>query len=464
MPAAEKTSSLLRAADPRRLSRRARRLAALCAVAVAASVVLMTALGAGDGSDYRVRAIFVDAAGITTGADVRVAGANVGSIGGIYAGEDGLASVILIIKDPAFQRFYKDAKCRIRLQSLIGEKFVDCDPGTPSKGELPADPADDSRVILSHHATRSPIDPDVIMNTMREPQRERFRTILNELGVTLTGRGQDLQEILDRFNPTFYNVNRVLKILARENRQLERMADDGDRSLIQLAKARKNIVGMMKNADTAARATNAKQAELAETMRLLPGFLRELEATAPVLEDFANQAAPVAASARAASGDLSTFVSGTKNFVDAANPALKRFGQTADVFRAQIPALQPVAETLRQIGQNRSSVTNMNKLLTSFDKQNGYANLAAMAIGLAGAGNGTNAFGHFFRSAMVIPNAACLYTYQTRTAGCAADWIAGGGGGVNVEPDKPGSTQATGASTSSLASDAAALDYLLGGN
>jgi ABC-type transporter Mla subunit MlaD len=464
MRATETLRRLGAAADPRRLTRRARRLTALCAVAAAASLVVLTAVGAGDSGDYKVRAVFVDAAGITTGADVRVAGANVGSIGGIYAGENGLASVILIIKDPAFKRFYNDARCRIRLQSLIGEKFVDCDPGTPSKGELPPDPADDSRVILAHSATRSPVDPDMILNTMREPQRERFRTILNELGITLTGRGQDLQEILDRFNPTFYNVNKVLKILAKENRQLERLADDGDRSLIELAKARKNIVGMMKNADTAARATNAKQAELAETMRMLPDFLRELEATAPVLEDFANQAAPVAASARAASADLSTFVTGTKEFVDAANPALKRFGETADVFRAQIPALQPVAQTLKEIGDRRGAVTNMNRLLTSFDEQNGYANLAAMAIGLAGAGNGTNAFGHFFRSAMVIPNAACLYTYQTRTAGCASDWTAGGGGGVNVEPKKPGATQSTGASSSSLASDAAALDYLMGGN
>ena len=120
--------------------------------------------------------------GITNGADVRVAGANVGSIDGIYVGKDGLASVILDIKDPAFQTFYRDAVCRIRLQSLIGEKFVDCDPGTPSKGELPQDPADDSRVILNHNQTGSPVDPDELLDAMREPQRERFRVIINELG------------------------------------------------------------------------------------------------------------------------------------------------------------------------------------------------------------------------------------------------------------------------------------------
>lgn len=460
MSARSSIANFASAASPGRLSRRTRRLGVLVLVSVAAGLLVFSSIGASGGDDYRVRAVFVNSAGLTQGSDVRVAGANVGSVDGIYAGKNGLASIILVISDPAFSNFYKDAKCKIRLQSLIGEKFVDCDPGTPSKGELPPDPADDSRQILSHDRTGSPVDPDELLNSMREPQRERFRVIINELGITLTGRGQDLQEILDRFDPTFYEVNKVLKILADENKQLVRMAESGDESLQRLARARKEITGMMKNADTAARATNAKQAELAETMERLPAFLRELEMTAPVLEDFANQAAPVAASARVAASDLSEFVEGTDEFVRAANPALTRFGKTADVFRAQIPALQPVAETLQKIGNNRSSIKNINNLLTSFEKKNGYANLSAMAMGLTAAGNGTNAFGHFFRSSMVVAG-SCIFAGGTRTNNCAADWF---GDGWNKEPEKSGNIQSSGASSSSVDSGAAALDYLMGGN
>lgn len=458
----KQSSRVLKTLSPRGRSVRARRLAALCVVVAAASVVVISSVGASKGDSYQVRAIFVNAGGVTKGADVRVAGANVGTITGIYVGKTNLASVILDITDPAFQPFYTDAKCKIRLQSLIGEKFVDCDPGTPTKLPLPEDPADPDRVILKSSQTSSPVDIDELNNTMREPQRERFRVIINELGVTLTGRGQDLQDILDRFDPTFLNVNKILKILANENKNLIRLAEDGDRSLKSLAENRDHIVGLFKNADAASRATNAKQAELAETLRLLPGFLDELEETAPVLENFANQAAPVAASTRAASADLSEFVTGTNEFVEAANPALKRFGTTADVFRAQIPALQPVAETLNAIGKKRGAVTNLKRVLTDFDSQNGYANLAAIAIGLAGAGNGTNSFGHFLRSSLVIPNPQCVFAQSSRQSSCAADFSERGG--INTEPEKPnkpGSTAATGAS-SSLASDTASLDYLLG--
>ncbi|MGH2958112.1 MAG: MlaD family protein [Solirubrobacterales bacterium] len=457
-----RTSRIISAASLRRVSVRKRRLIALCMVVAAAAVVVVSSVGAEKKDSYQIRAIFVNAGGITNGADVRVAGANVGSITGIYVGKSNLASVILNVTDPAFQPFYRDAKCRIRLQSLIGEKFVDCDPGTPTKPPLTEDPSDSDRVILGPGRTSSPVDPDELLDAMREPQRERFRVVINELGITLTGRGQDLPDLLNRFDPTLMNVNKILKILAKENRNLIRLAEDGDKSLKSLADNRDHIVGLFKNADEAARATNAKQQELAETLRLLPGFLDELEQTAPVLENFANQAAPVAASARAASTDLSTFVSGTKKFADAANPALKRFGVTADVIRAQIPALQPVAATLKTIGDNRSSVTNLKKLLVSFgDDQHGYENLAAMAIGLAGAGNGTNSFGHFLRSAAVL-NGSCIFYVPESNTGCQADF-SDDRDSSNREPSAKQSAPPMKSSASNLETDAAALDYLLGG-
>lgn len=464
----KRTSRVLSKVSPRRLSVRSRRLSVLAVIVAAASIVVVSSMGASKGDSYEIRAIFVNANGITKGANVRVAGANVGTITGIYVGKNNLASIILDVTDPAFQPFYSDAKCRIRLQSLIGEKFVDCDPGTPTKPPLPEDPSDADRVILSSSHTSSPVDPDELLDAMREPQRERFRVIINELGITLTGRGQDLQDILNQFDPTFMNVNKILKILAKENRNLVRLAEDGDRSLKALAENRDHIVGLFKNADAASRATNAKQQELAETLQRLPAFLDELEQTAPVLENFANQAAPVAASTRAASADLSTFVTGTKSFVDAANPALKRFGDTADVFRAQIPALQPIAETLESIGNNRSSVTNLKKLLTNFgETQNGYANLAQLAIGLAGAGNGTNAFGHFLRSSLVVGSPACLFYSYQRNGACAADFSEETKDGTNFTPTSgasKSSSDSTEAAASALSSDTAALDYLLGGN
>ncbi|MGB0873094.1 MAG: MlaD family protein [Solirubrobacterales bacterium] len=454
-----------------RLTHRSRRIVALVAVATAAVVVVVSSIGAGGDDDYRVRVQFKNAGPITTGADVRVAGANVGTIEKIFVSRNDEAAVVLRITDPAFKRFYEDATCKIRLQSLIGERFIDCDPGTPVEAELREDPTDENRRLMLSNKTSAPVDIDELLDAMREPQRERFRVIINELGITLTGRGQDLQDILNRFDPTFKEVNDILKILARENKQLETLAVDGDRSLQALAKDRKSITGLFKNADKAARATNAKRAELAETLARLPAFLDELEPTAKILKNFADQAAPVAASARAAAPDLSTFVTGTNEFVKEANPALTRFGKSADIFRAQIPAIQPLADILRVISDNRGSVTNLRKLLEGFEDQKGYDNLASLAIGLAGAANGKDSFGHFIRSALTI-NSACFTYAQQRSKACAADF--GARDASNLPPSNSASSSAaaassnedydkSGASASRLSQDAAALDYLLGG-
>jgi hypothetical protein len=123
--------------------------------------------------------------------------------------------------------------------------------------------------------------------------------------------------------------------------------------------------------------------------------------------------------------------------------------------------LQPVADTLKVIGDNRSSVTSLNKLLNNFEDQNGYFNLASLAIGLAGAGNGTNSFGHFIRSGLVVPGACFNYT-QSRDSLCSSDWA--NASGDNSEPKSTSKSSSTAGAPTSLQTDTAALDYLLGGD
>src|SRR3712207_2618435 len=119
--------------------------AAVALVAVLALAATASSEGEGDGGDYKIRAIFDNGGFIVPGEDVRVAGANVGSVesidvtmpGEIGSPEDGpraipgKAVVVLDITDEAFQDFREDASCLIRPQSLIGEKFVDCTPTDP---------------------------------------------------------------------------------------------------------------------------------------------------------------------------------------------------------------------------------------------------------------------------------------------------------------------------------------------
>ena len=115
-----------------------RRIFAIAVVMASAATALVLGVGASDddGAGYEVRAIFDNVSGAVEGEDVKIAGARVGAIKELDVTPEKKAIVVLEIEEPGFAPFRADAKCTIRPQSLIGEKFVECDPGRSDQPEL----------------------------------------------------------------------------------------------------------------------------------------------------------------------------------------------------------------------------------------------------------------------------------------------------------------------------------------
>ncbi|MFM9077784.1 MAG: MlaD family protein [Solirubrobacterales bacterium] len=180
-----------------------RRLLVISGIILAAVLALLVIRNlSGDSNPYLVRAVFDNGAFVVPDVDVRVAGANVGSVDSIDVSmpdevvtddpEDptspGKAIVVMKINDPDFQDFRDDASCIIRPQSLIGEKFIDCQvteprpPGTeppPALAVIPdGQPGAGQRLLPLENNGRS-VDQDLINNIYRLPYQQRFRIILN---------------------------------------------------------------------------------------------------------------------------------------------------------------------------------------------------------------------------------------------------------------------------------------------
>ena len=85
-----------------------------------------------------MRAIFNNAAFVIPGEDVQIGGVVVGSIASIDLTDDKKAAVVLKIENSGYQDFRKDAFCTIRPQSLIGERFIECEPTQPGPGHAAA--------------------------------------------------------------------------------------------------------------------------------------------------------------------------------------------------------------------------------------------------------------------------------------------------------------------------------------
>src|SRR5690242_19526046 len=139
---------------------------------VGAAVFAVGAGGNGGDANYQVRAIFDDVASAVPGEDVKIAGAKIGKIESMDVTPQHKAAVVLDITDSGFSPFHDDAHCTIRPQSLIGEKYVECEPGTVSRPDLKTikeGHAGAGQHLLPLSNTSAPVDLDLVNNVLRLP-------------------------------------------------------------------------------------------------------------------------------------------------------------------------------------------------------------------------------------------------------------------------------------------------------
>ena len=436
-----------------------RRIASIiCGLAVAVLAVVGT--GAGEGDSYEVRAIFDTGGFLVPGEDVRVAGARVGHVSDVdVTREDepahadgspqpGKAVVVMTIEEPGFQDFREDAECLIRPQSLLGEKFVDCRvtapraPGSPPAPELEVIPDGEigaGQRFLPLEANGKAIDLDLVNNIMKEPYPDRFRLILNDLGAGLAARGDDLAAVIERGNPALRRTDEVLAILAKQNRNLARLARDGDQVLQPLAAERRRIKGFVNNAAVVASASAERGADLRAGLERLPGFLRELELTMNELDEFSTEATPVVSDLGDAAPSLTVATEALGPFSEASTIALKSLGDAADEAGQPLVNSQPLLKQLRNTANKTAPVGRvLKKLLSNLQTRGGYRYLTEVIFGLSAAFNGYDGFGHFLRAMVPVNN--CFFPVVAPEASCSS-FFTGASKAPKLKTERPQATE-----------------------
>jgi ABC-type transporter Mla subunit MlaD len=406
-----------------------RRLLAIALVVVSVGVLGFFSLGAGDdGGVYRVRAIFDNAGFAIPGMDVKIAGVKVGAIDSLDVTKNKKAAMVLAIEEKGYQDWRTDATCRVRPQSLIGEKFIECLPTQPrAAGEQAPPPLTEiqegdgeGQRLLPSSQTSGAVDLDLINNIMRLPYRERFTIILNEFGVGLAGNGAGLQRALKKTDPALKSLSDVLEILAKQNKTLVALAENGDEALRPLARDRERVARFIRSSGETAAATAERSADFEENWRLFPDFLRELGPTMDELGSFSDALAPIVADLGGATSSLNTFVTGTPAFTAASTPALESLGETTEVGGPALQKSLPLVQQLGKLGQKSVSLTrNLGDLLLSTREQGGVENLANFIYLFAGSMNGYDQFGHYLRARLVL---GTCQTYVEKPSGSSSCW------------------------------------------
>ncbi len=421
-----------------------RRLAAIVISALALGAVLATS-APGDGGpsgDYKVRAYFANAGFLVPDEEVRIAGANVGTISEVDVtrvgepvkadGSDdpGKAVVVLNISDPGFQDFRSDASCIIRPQSLLGEKFVECKPTEPRSslsepppelGTIPDGEVGEGQRFLPIESNGKAVDLDLVNNITREPEVDRFRLILNDLGAALGARGDTLGEVIERANPALKQTGDVLAILAEQNKGLAQLARDSDAILGPLSRERDQIAGFINNAATTGEAAAERRDDIEQGFIEFPPALRELEPTMVELRRFAEEATPVATDLNEAAPALAGATRALKPFANAGTGALISLGDATEESGPDLAASAPLVRDLRKLGEaNSPSSKNLNRLLKTLRQTGGTDLLYQTILNLSGTVSGFDDFGHFQRSAIQINN--CVDLVASGVTGCGSKW------------------------------------------
>lgn len=422
-----------------------RRIAAIAVAVLAATALIATTASGEDGldDDYLIRAYFDNAGFLVKGEEVRIAGATIGSVEEVdvaRVGEvvstdgtefPGKAVAVFRITDEGYQDFRTDAACLIRPQSLLGEKYVDCEPTQPrAPGTEPPPPLEliedgeigEGQYRLPLENNGKAVDLDLVNNIYREPYIDRFRIILNDLGAGLAARGEDLGEVIERANPALQETDKVLAILAEQNDGLAQLTADSDTILAALARERGSVAGFVNNATIAGEAAAERRDDIAEGFRRFPPALQELEKTMVELRGFAEAATPVASDLGDAAPSLAGATRALRPFSLAGTTALTSLGDAAEASGDDLLASDPVIRQLGRVGKATApGARSLAKLLRSLRKTGGIDYLMAFIVNTSNVFNGYDDFGHFLRASLEINN--CTDYEIAFSTGCNANWV-----------------------------------------
>ncbi len=259
------------------------------ALAFAAIVILgviagRTAIGA---TSYRLSVPMDNAAGLYPGSDVEIAGSKAGSVDSVGLA-DGRALVTVVV-DSQHAPVRRDAKVALRPKSLLGEKYLDLDPGVsgetmPSGSRLPA------------NSVTEPVQLEDVINTFDDPTRQKLTILIDELGAGVAGRGQQTNLGLRNGRDNMDDLAAVADTLSRRDADLEQVIQSLDVVLSELAKSdrQQQLGALIKNTDAIMANLADQDAQLkralVQTNAALGRTGNALDGTAPSLGGIFQQA------------------------------------------------------------------------------------------------------------------------------------------------------------------------------
>ncbi|HUZ27769.1 MAG TPA: MlaD family protein [Solirubrobacteraceae bacterium] len=415
-----------------------RRLLAVGAVLVLAAALAGPVFGSGgsQGSNGRFDVIFDDARGLVGGQLVKVAGARAGSIVNVVVTSDFKARIEATV-DSRFLPFHQDATCTIRPEGLIAENYVECDPGTSGSPVLQATANHPPTVPVTR--TTEPVSLLDLFNTFNLSTRQRLTVLIDELGIATAGRGEDINQILLRANPTLGTARRVIAVLDRQLGQLRTILDAGNRIAAEGASHTGVVQTFLDRAASFSQLGAAHSGSLSAAIARLPGLLAASQPALRQLDAVAVNGTPLLQELQAAAPALNRVSADLGPFVQVAKPGLARL---SSALQKAIPAIRtstPLIDAITNYARKSEPSTLLAAQLYKNLQRHGFAeNFLGVFYYVAASLARFDSTSHILPLLLVAPqNGACGQYATSPVPGCSAHY----GSQPHYTPERPKALQ-----------------------
>ena len=379
------------------------RIAAFGALILIAVAIIFLLLSSG-GNDNHYKLVFETGGQLVKGNQVLIGGVPVGSVDDVKLTDNAQAEVDISVDRPLHQ----GSSAIIRATSLSGiaNRYVSIQPGPDNAPEL------DKDATISEVDTTAPVDLDQLFNTLRGPERQALRNIIQGSSTAYAGNAPAANQTYKYLSPSLVATDRLLSELDRDQGVLTDFLVNGADVVTAVAQRRNDLSALTQNANEALGAIASQNRSFDQALVALPGALRQANTTFHNLRPALDDLDVLVDAAKPATKNLAPFLRqlhpllkrGVPVFRDL-NRALNLRGKQNDLADATgyLPALEkraadaiPTVVSSMQVSQDNlaflrpyipelmAGVAHLNQIAGYYDADGHYARVQPAGVGVFG--------------------------------------------------------------------------------
>ena len=301
---------------------------------IAATALLAIVLFGDSGGGYTVKARFLNAGQLVPGNPIQTGGSPIGSVKGIKITDEGHAEIEFEIEDDyAPLRVGTRAAIRQFSQSGIANRYIDLAfPDNSSKAEIP------DGGLINTDETETAVDLDQLFNTLDPKTRKALQEFFRGQARQFEDQGAAANAGFNYLNPALSTSSRLFREFTRDTPVLERFLVDSSTLVTALAERRDDLAALVANANATTRALGNQKQALADSIELLPPFMRRANTTFVNLRAALDDVDPLVDASKKPAKLLGPFLNEARAFAADAEPtvadlrqALRRPGADNDL-------------------------------------------------------------------------------------------------------------------------------------